>query len=493
MQLLNAEQIREWDQFTIANEPITSFDLMKRASLSFTNWFCERYKLSDTVLILCGQGNNGGDGLCIAKYLWENGYKVSVIICCITGNESLNFKKSCHEFSGFTEQAITYLHQGDVFPNWKSNSVVIDAILGSGINRPVTGYWGTFIDDLNHSGRPIMSVDIPSGMYPDKHTGTISVHATNVFSFQTPKLAFLMPENASRLQDFEFDSIGLHQDFLKTIPDKNIYIQAALIHPILKSRHKFDHKGTYGHALLVCGSKGKAGAAVLASKACLRSGVGLMTVHSPASSIIILQTSVPEAMVSVDNNTDYISEIPDTKEFNAIGIGCGIDKQHCTTKALEQLLNQYPKPIVIDADALNIISENQHLLLLIPKQSILTPHPKEFERLFGKAQNDFSRLELLRSKAIEFNLYIILKGAHTTIATPEGVCYFNSTGNPGMATGGSGDVLTGIITGLLARGYSPQEAALIGVYEHGLAGDRAADQIGQEPLIATDIINNLRF
>ena len=268
-------------------------------------------------------------------------------------------------------------------------------------------------------------------------------------------------------------------------------ISTDLVKRIHKIRQKFDHKGTFGHALIIAGSYGKVGAAILAARACLRSGAGLLTIHAPKCAYEILQISLPEAMVSLDFHEYYFTRVKDLSPYKAIGIGCGISTQMLTANALEYVLKNVSTPLVLDADALNLMAVEQKLLKLLPKKSIITPHPKEFERLFGASINDFEMLILQIAKSKEYGIYIVLKRANTCITTPEGVCYFNDTGNPGMATAGSGDALTGIITGLLSQNYSPLEAAVLGVYVHGLAGDMAAKKLGHEALLAGYIIDNL--
>jgi NAD(P)H-hydrate epimerase len=503
MKLLTSDQIHAWDAFTIQNEPISSLDLMERASAVFTDWFSMIYDTKKPVLVVCGTGNNGGDGLVIARFLYLLRFNVSVYICPISKKETDDFSKSLVHLTD-TDPFILrgWISEQETFPTIPKDAVVIDAILGSGLTRSVVGYWASFFDYLNQSGAEIVSVDIPSGLFSDKHTveernpdkigkGATVIKAKRVLSFEIPKLAFLLPENQVFVGDFEYKSIGLDPQFLENVVAQNVFVTADFIKSLLKKRPKFGHKGTFGHALLVVGSAGMAGAAVLAARSCMRSGVGLLTVHTPQYNRLILQISLPEAIVSVDENETEIAQLIDCQKYSAIGIGCGIGKGEKTAAVLRGYLEQASKPLVLDADALNIISGHPEWLDLIPKNSILTPHPKEFERLFGKADNDFDRLELLRSKAQSLKLHILLKGAHTIVADTEGCCFFNSTGNAGMATAGSGDVLTGIITGLLAQGYEPKNAAILGVYLHGAAGDWAAKKVGQEAMIASDIIDNL--
>jgi hydroxyethylthiazole kinase-like uncharacterized protein yjeF len=268
------------------------------------------------------------------------------------------------------------------------------------------------------------------------------------------------------------------------------FIDELLVNKILKPRDPFTHKGNYGHACLVAGSYGMMGAAVLSARGCLRSGVGKLTCVIPKVGYAIMQTSVPEAMVKVCGKK-YIKDVNDLNNFDALGIGPGLGIHRSHTLLLERIFSEYKKAIVVDADALNIISENKKLLKSIPAESILTPHPKEFERLFGKSETDIERISLALQMSHYHNIFIVLKGHHTLIATPGGKAWINSTGNAGMATGGSGDVLTGILSGLLAQGYSSLETCLLGVYLHGLAGDFAAEKLSQNALIAGDIIDNL--
>jgi len=360
--------------------------------------------------------------------------------------------------------------------------------------RPITGFVGEVVSFIHNTNAIIVSIDIPSGLFADDTSisgkGTI-IKADYTLSFQFPKLAFLLPENELYVGSWEVLDIGLSEEYIISEPTKNHFILKEDIKQVLKGRPKFSHKGTYGHALLIAGSYGKMGAAILASQACLRSGVGLLHTHVPKSGVNILQTASPETMISIDAEEKYFSQIPDIGLYNVIGIGPGLGKEHQSQQAMKMLIQNSPSPMVIDADALNILSENPTWLAFLPQGSILTPHPKEFQRLVGSWQNDFDRLEKQRNLAKKHGIYIVLKGAHTSICFPDGQCHFNSTGNPGMATAGSGDVLTGIITGLLASGYSSGVAATLGVYIHGLAGDIAAKKMGFEALIASDIVDNL--
>lgn len=489
--ILNIEQIREWDKFTIENEPISSIDLMERAATAFTKRFLEVIEKEDpNILLIASKGNNGGDGLVAGRLLNEKGYSVDILIADIQQNGSQDFNINLDRLDK-KRIPYKYLNKYDDIPDFSSYDYIIDALFGSGLHRPVTGYWAELIEAINSSNKPVYSLDIPSGMYADKTIDGIAIKCDTCFTFETTKLGMLMSDNAEILKDWKTVSIGLKKEFLTTIDIKNYLIEKSDIKSILRPRNKFDHKGKYGHALISGGNKGMIGASVLSSKACLKTGAGLVTALVPDIGYNILQTVIPEVMTLSGYGNDFLSAVPPLKKYSAIGIGPGLGKHDFTIDFLNEFLEKADIPLVIDADALNIIAENNYLIKKIPENSILTPHPGEFARLFGPSANSFERLDLLRQKAKEFKIFIVLKGAYTAIATPAGTVYFNNTGNPGMATAGSGDVLTGMITGLLSQGYSPLEASITGVFLHGLAGDIAGKRNGHYSLIAGDIVDNI--
>lgn len=492
MKILNVEQIQALDRYTINHEPIASIDLMERASGTFVEWFLRQFpEDGKPVAVFCGVGNNGGDGLAVARLLHQRFYEVTVYRCVISEHPSEDFAVNLQRLPARQAVAVHALEKGDALPDLPDRTVIIDAIFGSGLNRPVEGYWADLLTHLNGLPNTRVAIDIPSGVFADRPTEGTSFQADHTFSFQLPKLAFFFPENNHRVGRWHVGNIGLDAAFIARTETPFYYLQAEQVRRLLQHRHRYDHKGTFGHALLIMGSRGSIGAAVLATQACLRSGVGLVTTHVPRCGYDILQISVPEAMVSVDRHLYQLSEIPDLTPYAAVGAGCGLGQHRTTVDALLELVRQADTPLVLDADALNILSRQENTLALIPRGSILTPHPKEFERLFGNSADGFEENERQRRYARELGVYIVLKRAHTAIACPDGSCYFNSTGNPGMATGGSGDVLTGIITGLLAQGYSAKSAALLGVYLHGLAGDLAAEALEHESLIAGDLVRYL--
>lgn len=460
---------------------------MERAAMACSSWLRKNYPSTLKTVIFCGTGNNGGDGLAIARLLLEKGIQVSVYICGEQGEGSADFKTNLQRLAAVNTKPLYIQELSDMAAVTITDELVVDAIFGTGLNRPAAGIQSALIDRINSLQATIISIDIPSGLLSDRSSnGNTIIRATHTLSFQCYKPAFLFAENEAHTGEVHILDIGLHPGYLltekpyATIPDQ------GYISKLIKPRKDHSHKGNYGHALLVGGSQGKMGAMILAAGACLRSGSGLLTVHVPATGNDIIQITVPEAMTI----TDPI-ENSDLSKYSAIGAGPGWGISARSQEQLARLLQDYRKPLVLDADALNCIALNKDLLDNIPPGSILTPHPKEFERLFGPADNDFERLALAREQSARYGVHIILKGHYTAIASPDGTLSFNTTGNPGMAKGGSGDVLTGIITGMLAQQYLPREACELGVYLHGLAGDLAADEITGEAMVAGDLVKSL--
>lgn len=485
LKILNAGQIRSCDAYTIENEPIASIDLMERACRAFVAWFTTRFDTAHKIGIICGTGNNGGDGLGIARLLTDRGYSVKVWVVRGDVKETQDFAKNLERIAGKIDiDEITSVTDGLFY----SHHILVDAIFGSGLSRPVEGIYARTISSINTTPAIRVSVDIPSGLMADKHSTGFIVSAHHTVSFQLPKLAFLFPENYKYAGEWHRVDIGLSKKYLHEAQVSHFYVTLRGIKKKIKTRSKFDNKGDHGKALLIAGSYGKMGACILAARAALRSGLGLLTVHVPRSGYSIIQTAVPEAMAKVDAHENFFTHEDSIENYTAIGIGPGLGQEQTTADGLINVLDQC-KPMVIDADALNILSTRKELYKSIPDGSVLTPHPKEFERLVGPWSDDFQRLEKQKQLAAEMNAIIVVKGAHTSIATPEGKVYFNSTGNAAMATGGTGDVLTGLLTGLLAQGYSSEDSALIGVYLHGLSGDLWVRERGLNSLIASDLID----
>jgi ADP-dependent NAD(P)H-hydrate dehydratase / NAD(P)H-hydrate epimerase len=483
MKILGTAQIKEADRQTIMNEPISSIDLMERAAMKFTEAFSNDYQSTSWVKhIFCGSGNNGGDGLAIARLLHLHGHSVKTYL--LPGSPSADYSTNLERLIALKTIEIIELNESTPFPVLQETDVVIDAIFGSGLSRRLEGLFERVILHLNAAPAIKIAVDIPSGLLANRPSATVVFEADRVYTFQTPKLAFLMPENSRFVKRFRVLDIKLDPDFLDSAVTPFHFLEKKDIQTIFRPREKFGHKGSYGHALLIAGSANKMGAAILSAKAALRSGLGLLTVQVPGQGFHIIQTALPEAMCIAHSDLDF-------SPYRAIGIGPGIGTSADTHIMLRDTLQNYQSPVVLDADALNLLASDSELWHNVPKGSILTPHPGEFRRLVGAWQNDFERLELQRNLAIQYRVVVVLKGAHTGIALPDGNVYFNSTGNSGMATAGSGDVLTGILTALLAQGYTSEQAALMGVYLHGLAGNLCLDEQTKESMIASDIIQQL--
>jgi len=493
MKIFNAQQIREWDQYTIQNEPVPSIDLMERAAWQCVHWLEGNDLLTHSFKIFCGKGNNGGDGLAMARMLAQKACDVSVFILEFGHLGTEDFQVNLERMHQQAGVEIKFIQTEQQFPLFEKREIIIDALFGSGLNRPLEGVTAALVDHINNSGCKIVAIDTPSGL-PIDHSaeGEKIIKANHTLSFQAFKLSFLLPENASYIGEVHILDIGLHPEFYNSTETNYELIDKKIISTIYEPRSRFAHKGNFGHALLVTGSYGKMGAAILCAKACLRSGAGLTSCHIPKCGYEIMQTAVPEAMVMSDFNSSIITKIEeDLSKFSCIGVGPGIGTVTETRKVLQEIFEAYKRPVVLDADALNLISSDKKLFQKIPQSSILTPHPKEFERLFGETKNDFERIQLAQEKAKELGLPIVLKGHHTCIATPGGKAYFNDTGNAGMAKGGSGDVLTGILTALVGQYHDTIKSAILGVYLHGLAGDMAAEKYSTEAMIASDIIDSL--
>lgn len=497
MKVFSVSQIQKLDQYTIVNEPVSSIDLMERASHAFVEHFIKEINRTSRIIIFAGPGNNGGDALAIARLLsWLN---YQVIIYLFNPQNRLSPDGELNKTKLIQSASVVLNEFHSELPMIKINKgdILIDGLFGSGLNRPLTGLVLSLVHIINESEAKVYAIDIPSGLFGENNEGNLPynkiVKATKTFTFQSPKLAFFMPDTSAYVGEWKVLDIQLHADALREFPSEYYLTEKEDIKSLIHKRGRFAYKNKYGHALIIAGSEGKMGAAILSSMAALRAGAGLVSSHIPARGESILQTAFPEGLVNLDSNSDVISDFLDLtlNNYASIGLGPGIGTRPETVNTIVSLFEYAFLPMVVDADALNIISENKHLKDFINHNMILTPHVGEFNRLAGDSKSDYSRLEKARDYASETKAIIVLKGAYTAVCLPDRTVHFNPTGNPGMATAGSGDVLTGIITGLLAQSYSLEEAAKIGVYIHGLAGDIAARKKSEYSLIARDIIDNL--
>lgn len=492
MKILSAKQIRSADAYTISHEPVSSLSLMERAAKACFEKIVELFPGENEFHVFCGTGNNGGDGLVIARLLSIAGKTVKVYIVRFSNQVSDDCATNLKRLG---EAGLDYQ---DIYDKGElpvvTSGIIIDALLGTGLSRPLSGVLSAVAKTINVAPVKVIAIDLPSGVYDRGNSYanlSLAVRADFTLSFEVPKLCFFSPDTQENIGAWLIIPIGLSTEFINQCASDYYTIDAELATLLLQERQIHSHKGDFGHALLAVGSKGKMGAALLSAEACLRSGAGLLTCFVPRCGYEIMQEGLPEAMTLTSGSEDSLDDIATLTGFDAVGTGPGIGTSTTTLAFINKLLREVDKPMVLDADALNIIAVNPRLLSLIPTNSILTPHPKEFERLFGTASGFEDKVALLRSKSCELKLILLLKGHHTAVALPDGRVFFNTTGNAGMATGGSGDVLTGIICSLLAQNYPPVDAALLGVFLHGLAGDLAAEKLGQEAMIASDIISNL--
>ena len=496
MKIFTSGQVHKIDSYTIDNEPIASIDLMERAAVQIASWMMGMFDNSQPFLFLIGPGNNGGDGLAVARMLMERNYLVEVILVRISNRLSADATTNLTRLREMPGAKISELAEASVLKVEDPGIILVDALFGSGLTRRVEGLARDVIAYVNSLPNLRLAIDIPSGLFGEDNADNdpeAIFKADFTLALQTPSLSFFFADNHAYVGTWDVLPIGLHPQILDEEETPWHLLTARFAETLTRPRPKFAHKGTFGHSLLIAGCYGMMGAAVLAARACLRSGVGLVTGHVPRFGYKILQTAVPESLISIDESDIIFTGVSELDAFSAVGVGPGLGCKPNTGRALHELIHSVRVPLVMDADALNLLSEHPEWLDLLPENTILTPHPREFERLAGKSENAYARVRKQIEFALRYKVIIVLKGAHTSIACPDGSCWFNISGNPGMATAGSGDVLTGIILSLLGQGYPPRDAALLGVYLHGLAGDLAAEATSEASLIAGDIIESIGF
>lgn len=491
MKIFLTSQMKEIDEGTIKNEPISSIELMNRAAFRMFEKIKPKLHFTDKILVVSGQGNNGGDAVAIARYLLESGYHVEVLLCHPNAKVSRDTLQQIVHLQQTEGVFIRSIDEADQLKQLHSKwDCIIDGLFGSGLNRPLTGFFSKIVQWINQQNAYTISLDLPSGLFGEDNWNNIEnniVQSDITIGLQFPKLSYLLPENEKYIKKWEIVDIQLHEEVMNQIPTPWSFTTLKDVSELRIQRSNFAHKGTFGKVLIAAGSTDMTGAAILASKAALRAGSGLVYVHQSTKIASIIQCAIPEVIVLKKKVEDL-----DVYTFGAIAIGPGIGESNEQILLLEHLLEKQFQPLVLDADALNWLSKKSELISHIPPKTIITPHPKEFDRLMGRTfRNGFQRIEAAIDFAKKQHIYILLKGAYTACITPEGTCSFNSTGNPGMATAGSGDVLTGIVVSLLAQGYSTETAMKLGVFLHGLSGDIALESQSQESLIAGDIITHL--
>ena len=492
MKILSKEQLYKADQETLVAEKIPSEALMERAATMVFNWLHKRLQGAPVNLhIFCGIGNNGGDGLVVARHLMEHGYHIQVYIVKYSDHRSEDFLINLKRLK---DRKIwpEYLDQGSPLPEISASDLVVDAVFGIGLNRRPDAWVGTLFEHLNDSGAFILGIDVASGLYLDRIPDIDQpvLRADHLLTFGSPKLVFFLPQTGRHVKGWEVLDIGLDKAFMEQVEASYELLLPEILVPLYRPRTKYSHKGTYGHALILGGSHGKIGAVGLAAQAALRTGAGLVTACVPKCGYVPLQAQIPEAMVWTTPGEDQHTSFPEKREGYVIGCGMGLGTSEQTQKAFLSWLSAQKAPLLLDADALNILSLHPDALGTVPKGSVLTPHPGELKRLIGPWRDDFDKLQKARELVRKLQCVLLIKGAHTLILSREKT-YVNSSGNPGMATAGSGDVLSGMITGLMAQGYPPQEAAILGVFLHGRAGDLMAVDTGFEALTASGILEGI--
>lgn len=494
MKIFTGEQTRELDAYTIEHEPIKSIDLMERAARALTQAITERWSRQTSVVVFAGPGNNGGDALAVARMLCELGYEVGCYLFNITGHLSADCAEMRKRLMDKKNRQLTEVRSEFDPPRLESGMLVIDGLFGSGLNKPLAGGFASLVRYINASEAEVVSIDVPSGLMTEDNSVNVRaniVQATLTLTLGQLKLAFLLAENQPYIGEVKVLDIRLSREGIEQIDARYELLEENYVRSLMRPRSAFSNKGSMGKALLVAGSYGMAGAAVLAARACLRAGAGKVVVHTPKRNVGILQNSVPEAVLRIDREETTVTEALNSEGFQAIGVGPGLGTTDQTALALIAQLRSARCPVVIDADALNILANRRAWLQQLPKGCILTPHPKELDRLEGQSIDSFERLTKAIRLAEEIHGYVLLKGHFSALCQHDGHVIFNSSGNAGMATAGSGDVLTGIITALLARGYAPREASIVGMYLHGLAGDLAEQELGQESIVASDLVKYL--
>ncbi len=491
MKILTATQIKEADAFTIENEPILSIDLMERASVAFCEKIEERWDTNTPIKVFAGPGNNGGDALAVARLLHQKGYEVTVYLFNTNNSLSDGCETNFNRLRSCKGIDLTEVTTAFTPPQLSAADLIIDGLFGTGISRPLMGGFASVVKYINASPSTVVSIDVPSGLMCEDNSYNVMNHivkADYTFTFQFPKLAFLFADMEQYVGKWEVLDIGIRIPDTEQFETNYTLTEEDNIAAMLKSRSRFAHKGSMGHAVLVAGKRYMAGAAILSSKAYMRAGAGKLTLHTQESNVTIMQTAVPEVVLDVEPKSHFFSQTFDANGFDAMGIGPGIGTEPATAQAFIEQIRLTRAYTVIDADAINILGSHRGWIQQLPRKCILTPHKKELFGLISTTRNCYEELERTRELAIKQKVYIIIKGANSIIVTPEGKCHFNPTGNPGMATAGSGDVLTGIILSLLAQEYTPLEACLLGVYLHGLAGDIAKETYEEEGLMASDIV-----
>lgn len=494
MKIFSAKQIASIDRQTILRESLTDAGLMERAATALTAWLSENFPQSTHIAIVAGMGNNGGDALVIARLLHQLSYPVELFLPELGSDRTASNQVNLERLMDISALTVHPMYQGSSFPDLTPFDLVVEGLYGSGMNRPLTGFAKEVVAWINQAQLPVVSIDLPSGLFcgQNQYNGGAIVRAKYTLTLEFPKLALFFAENEKYFGRWVVVPFGLNRQVVDETETPYHYLDQEEVSGLVKVRSKFSHKGSFGHGLLLAGSKGMGGAAHLAGRGGLRAGAGLVTVHLPGVAALPLQIGLPEVITSIDPEQDFISVLPDLAKYRAIAAGPGMGTHPATGEVLKQLIAEAKVPLVLDADALNMLASDPHVLKKLHPETILTPHPAEFDRLSGiVCRSEEERFGIAEQFVSSYGIILILKGAYTRIFMPDGSVWFNSTGNPGMATAGSGDVLTGILLGLLSQGYSPADAARLGVFLHGRAADLKVNGSSQESLLSSEIADQM--
>lgn len=498
MKIFPSQAIKALDTATCQAQKIDSVELMERAASAVSVEIISRFLPSQRIVVFAGPGNNGGDALAAARMLIEQGYRrVEIYLFNVLNRLSHDCEEERRRLITSTDDVdFTEVVKDFDPPALSKSDVVLDGLFGSGLSEPLKGGFMSLARYINEKEPYVVSIDLPSGMFGEWNASNNRrnmVHASLTLTFNFPRIAFFFSENEDAVGEWNVLDIEMDRKTIQGTSTQWHLIDENDIRRLLKRRRAFSAKRDYGSVMVMAGSMGMMGAAVMCARAVMRSGAGLVTVHSARCGMNIVQTAMPEALFEPDKHDRYISDMRLHHQHQAVAVGPGIGTYAETMNALEGLFNNVQSPLVVDADALNCIAKRPALLTMLPQMSIITPHAGEFDRLFGESDSDEERLRKAIDKAQYYSIIIVLKGHHTAVVRPDGKVYFNSTGNAGMATAGSGDVLTGVIAAFLAQGYAPEHAAPLGVFLHGLAGDLAAERLGEYGMTATDIIDRMPY
>ena len=494
MKIFTTDGIRRIGEKTVEQQEISTLDLQERAAAAVTYELMARWRTGKRMVFFAGPGDNGGDTLAVARMLHEQGYHPEVYLFNIRSSRlSRNCSTQRDRLAELPD--IDFIEVTDTFnpPELGSSDVVIDGLFGSGLLSPLHGGYTALVQYINNSDAYVVSIDVPSGLFGEWNMGSDHrniVRADLTLTYQFRRLSFFFAENAEFVGECKLLDLEMSNESIVSTPTDFYLIERDDVRAMLRDRDPFCNKYDNGSLLLVAGSYGMMGSAVLAARGAMRSGAGLVTVHAPRRGYEILQTAVPEALFEPDRNEVFTTEINLKRRHSVVALGPGIGTSDETLDAVDTFLKNFRLPCLLDADALNCIASRPMLLRSIPRKSIITPHAAEFDRLFGSHTTDEERLKKAIDVSRLYEITIVLKGHHTMSVFPTGEVYINSSGNAGMATAGSGDVLTGVIGSLIAQGYEPDYAVVIGVYLHGYAGDLAAQQ-HDYGLVAGDIADNL--